>query len=142
MTADSPRRLPSGVHGRVLDTSALVDLASGRTLYAQAFARHSTVTGLVWAIPTTAVTEAWSRLPDKGRLGLAVLVQLGHSVIEPLGLDQSGPVGEVLEGAEAGADVCAAHVAEVATRRGWPVLTDRGVRLRSIIPGLEIEPLP
>lgn len=138
----TPYRIPAGVHGRVLDTSALIDLATGRTVYAQAFARHSTATGLAWAIPTTAVAEAWSRLPDKGRLALAVLVQLGQVVIEPLDLDHAGPVGEVLETAGPDFDTCSAHVVEIATRRSWPVLTDRGVRLRAIAPGLEIEPLP
>uniref|UniRef100_UPI003F496580 hypothetical protein n=1 Tax=Actinomadura sp. CA-154981 TaxID=3240037 RepID=UPI003F496580 len=142
MTDPSPTFIPPGVHGRVLDTSALIDLVTGRTLYAQAFARHSTATGLIWAVPTTAITEAWARLPDKGRLGLSVLVQLGHTVIETLDIHQAGPVGETLESAGAEFDVCAAHVAEVATRRRWPVLTDRGVRLRAVVPGLEIEPLP
>lgn len=142
MTAGSPYRIPAGVSGRVLDTSALIDLALGRTVYAQAFARHATNIGLTWAIPATALAEAWARLPDKGRLGLSVLVQLGQTVIEPLDVNRAGPVGEVLEEAGPSFDVCAAHVVEVATRRGWPVLTNRGVMLRAIVPGLEIEPLP
>lgn len=68
-----------------------------------------------------------------------MLAQLGHTVIELLDLHQAGPVGEVLETGDAEFDVCAAHVVEVATRRRWPVLTDREVRLRTVTPGLEIE---
>ena len=40
------------------------------------------------------------------------------------------------------ADLPAGHVATVAARRSWPVLTGRGVELHRIVPGLEIEPLP
>jgi hypothetical protein len=140
--SDLPSFLPpSAVTGRVLDTSALVRLALGRSLYMQAFARHSTAIGLIWAIPTTAVAEAWAQLPAKGRLALSVLLQLGQTTIEQLEVSQAGAVGEILEGAGPHIDVCAAHVIEVAARRGWPVLTNRGVVLRSVV-AVEIEPLP
>ncbi len=141
MTEPSLRVL-GGLGGRVLDTSALIELALGRTQYARAFVRWSTAQGVTWAVPSSALAEAWSLLSDKGRSNLAVLVQLGHAVVEPLALPHAGPVGEILEAAGAGGDVCAAHVAEVAARRSWPILTNRGVLLRSMIPGLEIEPLP
>lgn len=96
MTDPFLSRVPAGLGGRVLDTSALIDLSLGRTVYAQTFARRAAALGLTWAVPTTAVAEAWARLSDKGRLGLSVLVQLGHTVVEPLDVHRAGPVGEAV----------------------------------------------
>jgi hypothetical protein len=135
--------VPAGVGGRVLDTAALVELAYGRTLFAQAFTRLAVDRVIPLAIPSTALALAWAALDGKARLRLAVVTELSVTVFESLGAVAAGRVGEVLAETPAfSLDVCAGHVAEIASRRGWPCVTDRGPVLRAIVPGLEIEPLP
>lgn len=129
--------------GRVLDIAALIDVAAGRTLYMRAVITQSTARLIPLAIPTTALTVAWSQATPKGRLVLATLCELGISVIEPLGQHSAGPVGELLERTTrvGHVDVTAGHTAAIAEARGWPIVTDRGPQLRALIPHLEIEPL-
>ncbi len=76
-----------------------------------------------------------------GDAGLEVLLGLPITVIDPLDAAHSRPVGELLAATSA-MDVRAGHVAHVARRRGWPIITAAPGALRRIDGDLDVEELP
>lgn len=137
--------MTSWVGGRVLDLPALVDVATGRTVYGRALLRHAVDRMVVLAVPAPALTVAWANVDNKARLGLAVLTQLSISITPALESADAAELGELIERNPFPADVpdlAAAHVVLVARRRRWPVVTDRGPKLLRYDPGIEIAPLP
>jgi predicted nucleic acid-binding protein len=132
------------VKGRILDVAALVDIAGGRTWYGRTLVSQSVERLIPIGIPTTALAAAWAVLDAKQRMSLAVLTELGVTVVLNLDSAGAGVVGEILEQqARHGlVDVVAGQVAAAARDRGWPVVTDRGPQLRDLVPDLEIDSLP
>jgi hypothetical protein len=129
------------IGGRVLDTSAVVQFASNTSIYMQSAVWVALEESLVLAIPATSLTEAWAQANPAGHDALEVLLGLPITVIDPLDAAQTRPVGELLAAAPAAA-LRAGHVAYVARRRGWPVITAAAAPLRRIDPKLDVEELP
>lgn len=129
------------IGGRVLDTSAVVQFASNTSIYMQAAVWVALEESLVLAIPTTALAEAWAQADRADHDALEVLLGLPVTVVDPLDASRTRPVGELLAAAPS-AGVRAGHVAEVARRRGWPVITAATEPLRQVDPGLDVEELP
>jgi len=124
--------------GWVLDVAALVAFAD-RARYAEAVLATAAQRGLTLLVPSPALSQAYDARPHHiGGPRLATLLE------HPLALVSSPsdvPLELLRKLAEiAGGDQVAAHVAYLADRRGWSVLTDRGELLRRIRPGLVIIP--
>jgi hypothetical protein len=129
------------IGGRVLDTSAILQFATNTSIYMQSTVWVALDEGLVLALPTTSLTQAWSQAHPDHHDALEVLLGLPVTIIDPLDADRPRPVGQLLANAGS-ADVCAGHVAHCARRRGWPVITATPAPLRRIDPELAIEQLP
>lgn len=127
-----------------MDVAALIDVAAGRSWYGRTLISQAVEQVIPIGIPTTALAAAWAVLDAKQRMALAVLTELGVTVVLDLDSAGAGVVGEVLqESARLGlVDVVAGQVAAAARDRGWPVVTDRGPQLRNLVPDLEIDSLP
>lgn len=133
---------PPGLGGRVLDSDALSDFATLRTVYTQTLTWFAVDHGVVLAVPAAALAAAWPT-DAAAREVLNVLLALPVTVIDPLDDAAASGMGELLAAnASVPPDVVAAHVAYSARRRGWPVVTTRPDRLRALVPTLEIECLP
>lgn len=131
------------IGGRVLDTSAILDAATGRSVYARALIRTAVEHGLVLSVPAGALTAAWAGSPVEGRPFLDLVLDLPVVVVDQLDAATAESAGLVL--ADAGAEppaIDTGHVAVSARRRGWPVVTAHPERLHALAPDLEVEPLP
>lgn len=130
------------ISGRVLDVSALQDFAALGTVYVQALTWHAMDHGVVLAVPLAALASAWPA-GNAEREVLGVLMSLPITIIDPLDDSAASAMGDLLAGRRgACADVATAHVAYSATRRGWPVVTARPDRFRSLMPTLAIDRIP
>lgn len=125
------------IGGRVLDASAVVAFASGSSVYAAALVWTAVEEGLVLAVPSTAIAEAWSELQEKHRPVLEVLLQLPVTVVDDLTAARARAVGTV------GGEQLHAHALLCARDRGWPLVTAFAVRYAGIDPsGVDVEQLP
>lgn len=125
------------IGGRVLDASAVVAFASGRSVYAAALVWTAAEEGLVLVIPSTAVAVAWSQLAEKHHPVLEVLLRLPVTVVDDLTATRACAVGGT------GADLLDAHALLCAKERGWPLVTGDTTRYRRIASGVvEVEQLP
>jgi hypothetical protein len=130
------------IGGRVLDTSALLDAAVGRTVYARAFIQTAVELGLVLAVPTTALQDAWAALPQDARGSLELVLGLPVTVVDTLTVDaarDAGTAGAAVRGQYA---TTPAQVVHTALTRQWPVLTHEPAPLEAINPEVHIERLP
>lgn len=133
------------IGGQVLDTSALTDAATGRSIYARAMIRTAVEVGIVLAVPAAALMQAYASVPVGGRPFLDLLLELPVAVFEPLDQLSLQSAGVLLADAGAGDEphaLATAHTALVAQRRGWPVVTANGDLLQTLVPELTIELLP
>lgn len=133
------------IGGQVLDTSALTDAATGRSIYARAMIRTAVEVGIVLAVPAAALMQAYANVPVGGRPFLELLLELPVAVFEPLDPATLQTAGVLLADAGAGDapyGLATAHTALVAQHRGWPVVTAHGDLLRRLAPDLRIELLP
>lgn len=131
------------IGGRVLDTSALVDAASGHTIYARAFVQTAVELGVVLAVPATALQDAWAALPQADRPFLELVLGLPVTVVEPLTADTARAAGVAGQAARGGRYATTpAHVVHTALSRSWPVLTAEPDPLEAINPLVYIEQLP
>lgn len=116
-----PSHAPGGLSGRVLDTPAILDLATGRTNYMRAVAYMATVRGDTLAVPAAALAQAAATAPaasDHDQLTRAITAD----AIVLIGLDQTAiEVGALA--AKLRLSVPAAHVAYVAGARRWTIIT-------------------
>lgn len=123
------------IGGKVLDASALAALVRGyQSMVAWISVAKST--GIVFYVPSLALTEVRAVRPDAGP---ALAELLGHSVVVLGELDAAtaNAVDRLLD--EAGMfDALAGHVIQVARGRGWPTLSSDPGRLHRIDPDLEI----
>ena len=130
--ADRPR-------GRVLDTAALVQATTGKPLYARVLVELALAAGTATLlIPVTAYVQALAELPADLRWRLMLLTTSPGVELDLL--DDREKAHEIADlGA---ADSTLSHVAWCGLRYGWPVVSDRVVDLRTVAPGVEVEPLP
>lgn len=132
------------IGGRVLDTSALVDFASGKSVYTQALVWVAVEQGIVLAVPAAALMAAWAALPPSDPDPLDVLLGLPVTVVDPL---DEVSAREAAKLAAAGVSdpygcIAAGHVAWSARNRGWPIVTSEPEVLRALGADLLLEPLP
>jgi len=124
------------IGGRVLDASMIVFFASGHSVYAAALVWTAVEEGIVLAVPSTAVAEAWAGLPDKDQPVLNVLLQLPVTVVDDLER-RARTVGGL------GGTQPEAHALLCARDRGWPLVTADAPRyLGTDLVGVEVEQLP
>jgi hypothetical protein len=130
------------IGGRVLDTSALADFATGKSVYAQALVWLAVEQGIVLAVPTGALLKAWSTVPPSAHQPLAVLLGLPVTVTEDLDAVAAREAGLMSTRSSDEVSLTARHVAWSARRRGWPVVTAEAEALHAVDPELDIERLP
>ncbi|MFZ0158943.1 MAG: hypothetical protein WAL50_07945 [Kineosporiaceae bacterium] len=131
------------IGGRVLDASALTDAATGRTIYARAFIQTAVELGLVLAVPTTALQDAWAALPHDDHGSLELVLGLPVTVVDTLTGDTARAAGTAGAAARGGQYATTpAHVVHSALTRQWPVLTHQPAPLEAINPQVYIERLP
>jgi hypothetical protein len=135
---------PAALGGRVLDASALVNAATGKSVYVRALIRVAVEHGVVLSIPAAAVMSAVASMPGEALAQLAVLLELPVTITENL---------DAADAAEAGiwlattakpetADTSAGQVSWSAHRRGWPIVTSEPERYTTLAAGLDVEALP
>lgn len=134
----------SAIGGRILDVTAIHDIAIGRTIYAAAFLAAANEVGIALAVPTVALQEAWAMAEVDDHPFLDLLVGLPITVIEPLDLSASQASGALGRDTYfAGQwDAGAAHTVQVNRGRGWPVLTANPAAIRRIDPQVDVDLLP
>jgi hypothetical protein len=130
------------IGGRVLDTSALEDFATGKSVYAQTLVWVALEYGIVLAVPATALMAAWSSVPATDPHPLAVLLDLPVTVVDELDEAAARKAGLLVGASTAPGALAPGHVAWSAHRRGWPVITGEPDQLRAIDPDVQIEALP
>ncbi len=130
------------IGGRVLDTSALDHVATGRSVYARALVWAAVEQNNVLVVPTTALTVAWARIPAQAHPVLEVLLGLPNTILEGLDGPSAHEVGLLLATAGGRGELAAAHVLWCARQRGWPILTADPGPLRQLDATVDLEELP
>jgi hypothetical protein len=132
------------IAGKVLDPSAALAVAAGRTQYAHALLRTSLNIGIVLVLPAAALAEAWARADPADRPLLEEFAEhLAVVVVEPLTASDAGPVGLLRRAAgDAAADLGTAQAVHVGLQRGWPVVTAVPDLVRALDPGVAVDELP
>ncbi len=130
--------------GRVLTSSAIVDIATDRSVYGRAFLVAAVELGMIFPTPSTALLQAWAAVPPQARALLELFLDAPAVVVEDLGVSVASRAGVRAHPAhQAGRfDVAAAHAVDVAVARGLAILTAEPGPLRAIHPDVEIEELP
>jgi hypothetical protein len=132
------------VSGRVLTSSAIVDIATGRTVYGRAFLVAAVELGMTLPTPATSLLTAWAAVPEAARPLLELFLDSPAVVVEDLSSPAAGSAGvRAHQAYSAGQfDPAAAHAVEVAMVRGFPILTADPYPLRAIDQDVEVEELP
>lgn len=130
--------------GRVLTASAILDIATDRSVYGRAFLVAAVELGMVFPTPSTALVQAWAAIPPETRALMELFLDAPAVVVEELDASVASRAGVRAHPAyQAGHfDVAAAHAVDVALTRGLPILTAEPDPLRAIDPDVEIEELP
>lgn len=125
------------IGGRVLDASAVVAFAGGRSIYAAAVVWTAVEEGIVLVVPATAVATAWAQLPEEDHPALDVLLALPVTVVDDLDTARARAVGAL------GGDQPTAHALLCARDRGYPLITADAARYAGTGPAdVEVDPLP
>jgi len=128
------------ITGHVFDATALLDLATGKTIYVRARLRASIAQHATIVIPATALARAWQIVPDHGRTVLERLP--GMQVVHVDDLDdviaqQTGLLVTTIP--NLGMD--AAQAAWSARWRRWPLITAEP-EVYEAVPGVRVEQIP
>lgn len=126
--------------GRVLAADAIVDIATGRSVYGRAFLVAGVELGMIFPVPAAAVLEAWATVPPEERGLLELFLDTPSVVLEELDAAAAQRAG--VRAHQRHDDIVAAHTADVALERDLSVLTGRPAALQAIVPDVEIERLP
>lgn len=125
--------------GHVLDASAVLDLATGKTIYVRARVRAAIAEQATLVVPAAALARAWQLAPDHGR---PVLERLPH--MEVIHIDDLDDViaqqTGLLTTHTPDLTIDAAQAAWSARWRHWPLITAHPDHYTGL--GLRIEPLP
>ncbi|QSB16442.1 hypothetical protein JQS43_09255 [Natronosporangium hydrolyticum] len=122
--------------GWVLDTGALLAYAND-DLYLQSVVRSCRRRGRTLLVSTLSLREALASRPGSEQL-TELLHDAGTVLAEPGAHDVAVLCAQVKL---AGGEVTAAHVAQLAAARRWPVLSDRPHQLAAAARDLLIEPV-
>lgn len=130
------------VGGRVLDVPALVDAVTGRSAWMRAWLAVMSRHGHAIAVPSTVRARAADRLTHAVHLAELDWFCASGAVLEiPLAGPDAGEVDR-LAARRFHTEIAAAHVALVACRRQWPVITGKGRAAAFRAAGLDVELLP
>lgn len=130
------------IGGRILDVSALVGFAASMP-YPQAVVWTAVKEGVVLAVPSGALAEAWAQARRRDRDALQVLLGLPVTVIMELDRKAARDVGLMMSRSQQHGNVAAGHVAWCgARRRGWPIVTGEAKALLAFDSSLEFDRLP
>lgn len=130
------------IGGRILDTSALIGFAASSP-YPQAVVWTAVEQAVALAVPSGALTEAWSKTRRRDRDALQVLLALPVTVVLDLNTQSARDVGLLLSRTRQHGNLAAGHVIWCAQRRrGWPVVTGEPKTLLAMDSSLEIDRLP
>lgn len=77
--------------GRVLTSSAIVDIATDRSVYGRAFLVAAVELGMTFPTPSTALLQAWAAVPPQARALLELFLDAPAVVVEDLGCARSTP---------------------------------------------------
>lgn len=136
------------IGGVVLDTTAVLDVTSGATIYGQAFVAAAAARGVVLLIPSTCLSQAWAALSTVDLPLLELLLELPVVVVDDLDTATARAGGLALRDAAGLADdqrlslTAEGHVVHAARARGWRILTRAPDRLWAIDPSLVLEVPP
>jgi len=132
------------IGGRVLDSSALTDAVTGKTVYTRALVQTAVEHGIILAVPAAALMATWATVPASERPLLDLVLDTPVTVVDPLDATTARDAGVILAGGRSSGrpDLAAGQVVLSARRRGWPVVTADPRPLRAIDLGIEIETLP
>jgi hypothetical protein len=129
------------IGGKVLDPTAVLDVATGRSIYGRALVDVALRTGIVLAVPAVALMEAWAGSTPEGRPLLSALRSLPVVVLEPLDGEAAEAVG-LLAASRGRPATGAAQAVMVAQRRGWSVVTGDADAILALDPHVGFESLP
>jgi hypothetical protein len=132
------------IGGRVLDVSALLDAASGRTQYARALISTAIEHGITLCVPAAALAESWAQSEPAHRPFLELLAGTTVTVVDPLDSATADRVGLLArgDGPGLGGSLPVAHAAYSGLTRGWPVVSANPAALLALAPTVAVEPLP
>jgi hypothetical protein len=85
------------IGGVVLDTTALLDIVTGATIYGQAFVSTAAERGVVLLIPSTSLSQAWATVPSERLPLLELLLELPVVVVDDMDLTTARAAGLVLK---------------------------------------------
>jgi hypothetical protein len=126
--------------GRVLDTTALLHIATGTTPYARELVDTAITAGLTLAVPSAALAAAWAAAAPAGRLFIDDLLDRSPVVVDPLDSAGARTAGVVVTGGRA--PIEQGHVVASARARGWPVITGQPGRLLALAAEVDTRALP
>ncbi len=130
---------PEVTDGRVLHTGALRAFARG-SLYMAALLRRAVDGGVILAVPSGALAEAWATAGE-GRYRLDLLTSLPVVTVVAMGESAARAVGEILAATHE-TDIVAGHAAYLSAEQGWPIVTNDAKRLRAVHPAADIDEIP
>ncbi|MER5644771.1 hypothetical protein [Streptosporangium sp. NPDC002524] len=125
--------------GRVLDVSALVDIAVAKTEYSRSVTAMCLFRGGGICVPATSLAAVLSISPLSTQEELFELVTTPGVMIDDFTHGKVGDIAEILDGSR---DITAGHVVWCARVTRWPILTDRGAELVQYDQNIGIDPLP
>lgn len=127
----------------MLDTSALLALADGRSVYCRALLTVATQEGIPLAVPAAALQSAWQSVSLEGRPWLTMMPELSTVVILPLTGEDARDAGLLAaEAADPSAPIGTVHAVHVARTRGWPVVTADPATVHDLAPEVATEAIP
>jgi hypothetical protein len=127
------------VSGCVLAADAIVDIATGRSVYARAYLVAGVKMGMTFPVSAAAALEAWATVTPEERILLELFLDTPTVVVDELDAAAAQRAGAR---AHPHPEVAAAHTVDLALDRELPVLTGRPVSLWAIAPEIGIEELP
>lgn len=132
------------IGGKVLDRTAIQDLAEAKSVYAAALGRVCIEHGITLAVPSTALMDAAAGVAPANWPFLDLLLDMPVTVV--VNLDQPTAIAAGVAAHDTHLtreyDAAAAHTVYVAASRDWPVVTAAPAPLLAIDPTVEVEQLP
>ena len=135
------------ITGKILDTSAVLDISASTSIYGQALLRISNQLGMTLAVPMVTYSAAWQACPGHAaRMWLDLLIDDDAEpsiVVLPLDAPHARAAGLLAAGAgQPHAQQGTVHAAQVALERGWTVVTRTPDALLALSPEVRTETLP
>lgn len=127
----------------MLDTTAVLDIAVGRSIYGQALIDTALRDGSMLSVPAAALMEAWAGVDAtvEGQAPLVLLRALPVVMVENLDSETAEAVGAMAADRSRPASGVA-HAVYVARRRGWTVVTGDPDTVLALDPKAAFESLP